>query len=171
MKKVLVVVDMQNDFIDRSLGSKEAQRIVPAVVAEIEKDYDKVIATMDTHEENYLVTNEGKHLPVEHCIKGTDGWKLNPEIQNALQKKDAKILEKPTFGSEELINILVEDNPDVVVFTGLCTDICVVSNALMTKAALYEKDICLKEDATAGVTVEKKNAAIETMRSCQIEII
>ncbi len=171
MKKILVVVDMQNDFIDGSLGTKEAVEIVPAVIAEIGKDYDTVIATMDTHPENYLETNEGKHLPVRHCIKGSDGWQIRAEIQSALEAKNATILEKPTFGSYALVDLLKKENPDQVVFVGLCTDICVVSNALMAKAALYEKDICVVENATAGVTEEKKMASLETMRSCQIEIL
>ena len=171
MKNVLVVVDMQNDFIDQALGTKEAVEIVPAVVSEIRNPkYDAVIATLDTHAENYMETNEGRHLPFTHCVKGTEGWQLNPQVEAALSERGATMIEKPTFGSEELLALMKKEDPDSVTFIGLCTDICVVSNALAVKMALYEKDVYVVEAATAGVTPDKKAAALETMRSCQIEV-
>ena len=171
MKNVLVVVDMQNDFIDQALGTKEAVQIVPAVAAEImNPDYDAVIATLDTHGENYMETNEGRHLPVVHCVRGTEGWQLNPQIRAALEKRGAEYIEKPTFGSEVLVARMKAEQPDTVTFVGLCTDICVVSNALAVKMALYEKDVAVIKAATAGVTPEAKAAALATMRSCQIEV-
>ena len=171
MKNVLVVVDMQNDFIDQALGTKEAVEIVPAVVAQIGNPaYDAVIATLDTHGADYMETNEGRHLPVVHCVRGTKGWELNPQVRAALEARGAEYIEKPTFGSEVLLNRMKEEQPDTVTFVGLCTDICVVSNALAVKMALYEKDVAVIEAATAGVTPEAKAAALATMRSCQIEV-
>ena len=171
MRNVLVVVDMQNDFIDQALGTKEASAIVPAVAAEIANPaYDAVIATLDTHGENYMETNEGRHLPVVHCVRGTEGWQLNPQIREALEKRGAEYIEKPTFGSEVLVARMKAEQPDTVTFVGLCTDICVVSNALAVKMALYEKDVAVIKAATAGVTPEAKAAALATMRSCQIEV-
>ena len=169
--KVLAVIDMQKDFIDGALGTKEAVDIVPAVIDEINKDYDVVLATLDTHDENYLQTREGRYLPVEHCIRNTDGWKLDAKVEEALKKHDACLIEKPTFGSQILVDKISALRPDSVTFVGLCTDICVVSNALMVKNTLYETEVNVIEEATAGVTEEKKQAAIETMRSCQINII
>lgn len=172
MKNVLVVVDMQNDFIDRALGTKKAVQIVPEVINAIQDEsYDTVIATMDTHSEDYLKTREGKYLPVKHCIKDTKGWQLNEEVKQALEKRHARIIEKPTFGSLTLQKLLAQEKPERIVFTGLCTDICVIANACLVKAALYESDICVKEKATAGVTEQKKEAALEIMRSQQIEIL
>jgi nicotinamidase-related amidase len=172
MKNVLVVVDMQKDFIDGSLGTKEAVSIIPAVLQAIaDEKYDTVIATMDTHPQNYLSTREGKYLPVEHCIRGTDGWQMNPEVDQALRKRNAATIEKPTFGSMELMEQLKKEQPETVTLVGLCTDICVIANAMLIKTALYEHDISVIEAATAGVTPEKKEAALEVMRSCQIQII
>lgn len=169
--KVLAVIDMQKDFIDGTLGTMEAVAIVPSVIEEINKDYDVVLATMDTHEENYLETREGRFLPVEHCIRNTDGWKLDEKVEEALQSHNACLIEKPTFGSVALVDKITSLRPDSVTFVGLCTDICVVSNALMVKNALYETEVSVVEKATAGVTELKKQAALETMRSCQINII
>ena len=176
MRNILVVVDMQKDFVDGSLGTKEACGIVPNVVKEISGDYDEVYFTMDTHGENYMETLEGKNLPVVHCVKGTDGWKLDRQIEKAMKKlPHYVIVEKPTFGSEELIRILKEENEKEeigsITLVGLCTDICVVSNALLCKAAFYEKDIAVKSDCCAGVTVHSHEAARETMRMCQIRVI
>lgn len=169
---VLVVVDMQNDFIDASLGTKEAVSIVPAVCEEIRDPmYDVVMATLDTHGIDYMQSLEGKYLPVEHCIKGTSGWQLNPDVKKALEERNAVIIEKPTFGSEALLEKVEALRPDTVTLVGLCTDICVISNAMLIKTALYDHDVFVKEDATAGVTEEKKQAALEVMRSCQIQII
>jgi nicotinamidase-related amidase len=171
MTKVLIVVDMQNDFVDGSLGSKEAVRILPQVVKEIrDESYDCVYATLDTHPKEYLKTMEGKNLPVEHCIKDTAGWQLNPVVQQALEKRHAVIIEKPTFGSEQLVEEMKKLQPQEITLVGLCTDICVISNALMLRAALHETPIHVIGEACAGVTPAKHNAALIVMQSCQIDI-
>ena len=174
--KFLIVVDMQKDFIDGALGTKEAQAIVPAVCARIRECKEAgytLIATLDTHEENYLETREGKYLPVPHCIKNTEGWRIRPEVMDALGK-DALLVEKPTFGSVRLPQIIRdrsgEDGPEAIELLGLCTDICVVSNAMLLKAAFPETDFTVHADCCAGVTPQKHEAALETMRSCQISI-
>ncbi len=174
MKKVLVVVDMQNDFVDGALGTPEAVAIVPNVVKKI-KEFDGVIyATLDTHFENYLESAEGKKLPIAHCIKNTDGWKLNDEIIKALDDKKCTLVQKRTFGSIDLpvmIGEAVAKNDFSIEIVGLCTDICVVSNALILKAVYPETDITVDASCCAGVTPEKHKAALETMRSCQIDVI
>ena len=170
MKKILIVIDMQNDFIDGALGTPEAEGIVEAVKEKI-RAYppEAVIATMDTHGTDYLSTQEGRMLPVEHCIRGTDGWKLRPDIAALLTK--AAIYEKPTFGSVRMAEeIRAMQGVEEIEMIGLCTDICVVTNALMLKAFLPEVRICVDAACCAGVTPEKHRAALETMRSCQIEI-
>ena len=175
MKKILIVVDMQNDFIDGSLGTKEAESIVNHVVEEINKDYSLVIATRDTHPENYLKTNEGKHLPVKHCIKNSEGWQIRSEVFEAIEAKEYLVIDKPTFGSEKLVEILKkineEEEIETITLVGLCTDICVVSNALLVKAAFPEKRIEVKENCCAGVTPQSHDAALTTMKMCQIEVI
>ena len=175
MKKILIVVDMQNDFIDGSLGTKEAESIVNHVVEEINKDYSLVIATRDTHPENYLKTNEGKHLPVKHCIKNSEGWQIRPDVFEAIEAKEYLVIDKPTFGSEKLVEILKkineEEEIETITLVGLCTDICVVSNALLVKAAFPEKRIEVKENCCAGVTPQSHEAALTTMKMCQIEVI
>lgn len=172
MRKILVVVDMQRDFIDGSLGTKEAQSIVEAVKEKIRTyEPENVVATRDTHPENYLKTYEGKHLPVEHCIEGTDGWQLYPGIDELLS--GCVIFDKPTFGSVKLAEYLKKLNaasPIEVEIVGLCTDICVISNALLIKAYLPEVNISLDPKCCAGVTPESHEAALTTMRSCQIQI-
>lgn len=170
MKNVLVVIDMQNDFIDGSLGTKEAFAIVEAVKAKI-RSYpaSDLIATMDTHGDDYMETQEGKNLPVPHCIKGTDGWQIRNDIAELLNK--AKIYEKPTFGCIALAEDLKQfsENEEIELeLVGLCTDICVVSNALLLKATMPEVRISVDASCCAGVTPEKHLAALETMRSCQI---
>ena len=171
MSKVLVVVDMQNDFISGSLGTKEAQNIVGNVVGRIkeckEQGYD-ILVTLDTHGEDYMSTQEGKKLPVEHCIKGTVGWELAPEVAEAV--KGCKQYEKETFGSKELVRDLVQIAPEEIEFIGLCTDICVVSNVLLTKAWLTEIPLVVDSMCCAGVTQESHEAALNTMASCQVEI-
>ncbi len=173
MRKILIVVDMQNDFIDAALGTKEAVSIVEAVKEKIwSYPAENVIATMDTHGENYLKTQEGQNLPVEHCVKDTDGWQIRPEIAELLG--DAKIYEKPTFGSTRLasdLKALSETEEIELEIIGLCTDICVVSNALLLKAYMPEVKISVDAACCAGVTPEKHLAALETMRSCQIHVI
>ena len=171
MKKVLVVVDVQNDFVDGALGTKEAVNIIPSVIDEIQKDYDQIFVTFDTHQENYLETLEGKYLPVKHCINCSEGWKLNAEVQKALENKNYISIEKPTFGSYALVQYLTTYQPDEITLVGLCTDICVISNALLLRAALSNTTINVIEKACAGVTVEKHLAAIEVMKSCQINIL
>ena len=173
MKKILVVVDMQNDFVDGALGSKEAVAIVPAVVKKINEFDGDIFVTYDTHFENYMDTAEGKKLPVPHCIKGTDGWELNGEVMKALDAKEFTPVEKKTFGSVDLpalIREAVGNDEFVVEVIGLCTDICVVSNALIIKANFPEVPIAVDSACCAGVTPEKHEAALETMRSCQIDV-
>ena len=174
-KRYLIAVDLQNDFIDGSLGTPEAQQIVQKAAEKIiaRRDAgDTVIATMDTHESDYMNTREGRFLPVPHCIRGTKGWELNPDIQKALG--DSVIVEKPTFGSVDLVKMIEHSiEPDEKLtfeLIGLCTDICVVSNALLLKAAFPEADFIVDSACCAGVTKEKHLAALETMRSCQIEV-
>ena len=170
MKKLLIVIDMQNDFIDGSLGTPEAVSIVEKVKDKI-RAYppEAVIATMDTHGPDYLSTREGRYLPVEHCIRGTEGWQIRPEIAVLLDR--ALILEKPTFGSVDLAKRLASmEDLEEAELVGLCTDICVVSNALLIKAALPELEISVDAACCAGVTPEKHQAALETMRSCQIRV-
>lgn len=171
-RKILIVIDMQNDFIDGSLGTKEAQDIVPAVEKKIGCYLpEDVFATQDTHPENYLETQEGKNLPVKHCIKGTEGWEIREEIR-ALIRED-HIYQKPAFGSVKLaedLKKMSESEKLEIELVGLCTDICVVSNALMIKAFLPETKISVDPACCAGVTPEKHTAALETMRSCQIHI-
>ena len=176
MKKVLVVVDMQNDFIDGSLGTREAEGIVDRVAEEIKKDYDMIVATRDTHDENYLNTNEGKHLPVVHCIEDSKGWQIADAVAEALiEKEDVTILNKPTFGSAEVVNVLKEydkENPiGSITLIGLCTDICVVTNALLVKTAFPEIPVNVVGDCCAGVTPESHEAALLTMKMCQIEVL
>ena len=167
--KILVVVDMQNDFIDGALGTAEAVAIVPAVKALIEDFDGKVLFTRDTHFENYMQTEEGKHLPVPHCIKGSDGWQIRPEL-DALRTTDA--IDKLTFGSKELIALLAsEQNIESITLCGLCTDICVISNALLIKASYPEIPLYVVESACAGVTPASHKNALDAMRMCQVEII
>ena len=174
MKKILIVVDMQKDFVDGALGTKEAVSIVDNVTRKIENHKGDIIATYDTHPENYMETREGKNLPVPHCIKGTDGWALDRKVQAALDKKGFKAIEKPTFGSTALIEYIKENyNPDEleIELVGLCTDICVVSNALLIKANFPEMMISADASCCAGVTPESHNAALTTMKMCQINVL
>ena len=169
MKPYLIVIDMQNDFIDGALGTPEAQAMLPRAVERIRGFRDgAVIATMDTHEADYLDTAEGQKLPVVHCVRGTEGWQIAPAVKEALGA-DCVIVEKPTFGSVRLPG-LIED-PESIELIGLCTDICVVSNALLLKAHFPEVPIRVDSNCCAGVTPEKHRAALETMASCQIEIL
>ena len=174
-RRFLIVVDMQNDFIDGSLGTKEARAILPAVaerIARARSEGETVIATMDTHGEDYLDTREGRWLPVRHCIRGTEGWRIRPEIAALLE--GCERVEKPAFGSVALIGLVRTlaggDQAPEIELVGLCTDICVVSNALLLKAGFPEADIAVRASCCAGVTPQKHEAALETMRSCQIEI-
>ena len=166
MKKTLIVVDMQNDFIDMALGTKEAASIVPAVKAKIEEYVnrgDEIIFTRDTHSENYLDTPEGRKLPVPHCIKGTKGWK----IADGLYVEGCKIIDKPNFGWPNWKDETLEE----VEMVGLCTDICVVSNALIIKATFPDAKISVDSKCCAGVTPESHHAALTTMKMCQIDVL
>lgn len=172
MRKILLVIDTQNDFIDGALGTPEAAAIVDRVVEEI-RNYPAtdIIATRDTHTEDYLSFQEGRYLPVPHCVKGTPGWELHPKIAAALG--GAEIIDKPTFGSKELAERLAQMAQQEaldITLVGLCTDICVVSNALLIKAFLPETPVRVIAACCAGVTPESHRAALETMKMCQILI-
>lgn len=173
MRDILIVVDMQKDFIDGSLGTKEAEAIVDRVVEEIEKyEAENIIATRDTHPENYLETQEGRRLPVVHCVKDTPGWEIDAKVAEAL--KGAEVIDKPTFGSRKLaeeLSAIAEKEELRVTLIGLCTDICVVSNALLIKAFLPEIPVRVIADCCAGVTLASHEAALTTMKMCQIEVI
>ena len=175
MNKLLVVVDMQNDFIDGALGTNEAQLIVDNVINKIKNFDGKVVATRDTHFSDYLSTQEGVNLPVKHCIENTEGWEIKGEIQKLLEKENAEIFNKVTFGSKELAMYLEELNSqefiDEIELIGLCTDICVISNAMLIKAFLTETKVVVDASCCAGVTVESHKNALEAMKSCQINIV
>lgn len=174
MNNYLIVVDMQNDFIDGSLGTEEAQAIVPAVIEKIKNHDGPIIYTYDTHKEDYLDTQEGKNLPVAHCILGTDGWALNPKIEELRLAGDTLAFSKPTFGSKDLAEHLYNENKvnkiDSIELVGLCTDICVISNALLIKAYLPETPVKVDSSCCAGVSPESHNNALEAMKVCQIEV-
>lgn len=173
MKKFLIVVDMQKDFVDGALGTAEAVAIVPNAARRIRSFDGEIFVTLDTHFENYPDTAEGKKLPVPHCIKGTDGWQLDRTVQDALAGRHYTAVEKNTFGSvalPELLKKAAHGEPFSVELIGLCTDICVVSNALLLKAAFPEAGISVDASCCAGVCPSTHLAALETMRMCQIEI-
>lgn len=178
--KILVVVDMQNDFIDGSLGTKEAQAIVPNVkekIREAIKNNDMIIYTRDTHTVDYLDTKEGKKLPVEHCIYKTDGWRIPDDLLPPFTYEHAVIYDKPTFGYTKLASkirgLIYTDNfkCDEIELVGLCTDICVISNAMLLKSEFYEEiEISVDASCCAGVTPETHEAALKTMEMCQINV-
>ena len=175
--KILVVVDMQNDFIDGALGTKEAVGIVPKVAEKIRGFDGRVLYTRDTHEKDYLETQEGKNLPVEHCIQGPKGWELAPEIEKLRVEEP---IDKPSFGSTALGALLKAQDEDLkkqgkpgiesITLIGLCTDICVISNAMILKAYLPEVPVIVEADCCAGVTPESHKNALEAMKVCQIKI-
>lgn len=170
--KILIVVDMQNDFVTGPLGTPEARAIVPNVKARTEdNEFDRIFYTQDTHNSYYLNTFEGKKLPIIHCVKGTKGWEIIPE----LCVNDWEVIEKPTFGSDELVSEILQiahDKPiEKIELCGLLTDICVISNALMVRAALPETNITVRANCCAGVTPELHEAALKVMESCQIDVI
>ena len=172
--KILIAVDMQNDFISGSLGTKEAQSIVPKVKKRLNKAIDekyKIIFTKDTHYDDYLNTAEGKKLPIKHCIKETYGWEIHPE----LRIDTALIIEKNTFGSLKLLDILKDLNKkepiEEIELLGLCTDICVISNALLIKAAFIDTPIKVNRNLCAGVTPQSHENALSTMEMCQIDVV
>ena len=173
MKQFLVVVDMQKDFVDGALGIAEAQAIVPAVAEKIRAFDGEIIVTYDTHEEDYMTTREGRFLPVPHCIRDTDGWQLNDTVAEALSDRAYTVVEKPTFGAvtlPEVVEQLAGDEDFTVELIGLCTDICVVSNAMILKANFPEVDMTVDAACCAGVTPASHQAALTTMACCQITI-
>jgi nicotinamidase-related amidase len=178
MKKILVVVDMQNDFITGCLGNDECRAVVPKVADVIRTgDYDHVYVTMDTHDENYLSTQEGHKLPVVHCVAGSDGWKINAEVAKALEETYAldaiSTVTKESFGSIELGSLIKEHcagDDAQIDFVGVCTGICVISNVMILKAFMSEAKVCVIEDACACVTPESHKTAIEAMKTAQVDI-
>ena len=174
MKHFLVVVDMQKDFVDGALGTPEAVAIVPAVCEKIRSFEGEILVTYDTHPDTYLATAEGKKLPVVHCVEDTDGWQLDANVAEALAEKKYLALKKPTFGSTDLpffVDSMARGEDFDVTLIGLCTDICVVSNALLLKAHFPEMPISVVADCCAGVTPETHAAALTTMKMCQIDVI
>lgn len=169
--KLLIVIDMQNDFINAALGTKEAAAIVPNVAAKILRYRaagNLVVFTRDTHHSNYLETQEGKNLPVVHCIEGTEGWQISEKLETG----DSKIFNKPTFGSMELADYAVGlENLEEIELAGLCTGICVISNALILKAKLPEVKITVDSSCCACVTPESHKNALNAMKLCQINVI
>lgn len=170
--RALIVVDMQNDFIDGALGTKEAELIVNNVkdkIEEYKKRNEVVIFTRDTHEDNYLETQEGRNLPVKHCVLNTKGW----EISEKLNTENCKVINKPTFGSLELVDYLKNNYKefDEIELAGLCTDICVISNAMILKAAFLKSVIKVDSACCAGVTPNSHNNALEAMKMCQVKVI
>ena len=171
MKNILIVVDMQNDFIDGALGTAEAVAIVDAVKNKIRAFEGEVIFTRDTHPEEYLETQEGKNLPVVHCVAGSEGWQIRAGLTEI---RSCTVIDKPTFGSAELGAVLVRKNTEdaigEITLIGLCTDICVISNALLIKAFLPEVPVCVDAACCAGVTPESHRNALAAMKMCQIRI-
>ena len=173
MKRFLIVVDMQKDFVDGALGSPAAVAIVPRVVDKIVGFVGEVIATYHTHTQQYMDTNEGSHLPGPHCIKGADGWQLDAKVADALTNRTYHKIEKPTFGSTALPDLIrkIAQNEDFTIeLVGLCTDICVVSNALLLKANFPEHEIFVDAACCAGVSDVTHRAALATMKCCQIQV-
>lgn len=173
--RLLVVVDMQYDFIAGSLGTDEAINIVQKVVQKIKNHSGFILVTKDTHDSNYLNTQEGCNLPVPHCIKGTKGWEIDDNIEEALRDHSKYVIEKPSFGSLQLLDIIDEIlskgySINEIELVGLCTDICVISNALILKARLPEVSLVVDASCCAGVTPESHKNALETMKMCQIKI-
>jgi len=171
VKELLVVVDMQNDFINGALGTAEALKIVPKVCEKIRSFDGNVVCTRDTHGENYAKTQEGRNLPVTHCVKDTDGWQIQDEVYTEACKKGAIIIDKPSFGSVELAETAKLGGYGKITLVGLCTDICVISNAMILKAFLPETEIAVEKELCAGVTPKSHETALEAMKMCQIKIV
>jgi len=172
MQNILLVIDMQTDFVDGVLGTKEACAIVPAVREKILSHTGKVYFTRDTHEPDYMDTREGKRLPIPHCIRGTEGWQIIPALRDL---PCDGVIDKPSFGSVELMELLAAENArdpiGQITLIGVCTDICVISNAMLVKAALPETDIVVDAACCAGVTPESHTTALAAMKTCQIDIV
>lgn len=171
MDKLLIIIDMQNDFIDGALANPAAQEIVPGIAAFAKIWQGKVGITLDTHQENYLETQEGKKLPVPHCIINTPGHELNSQIAEVINNKISYTIMKPTFGFNDWKQYELDKHFDEIVLVGTCTDICVVSNALAIKTACPEMEVTVIAGLCAGLSAEKHEAALEVMRSCQIKVI
>ncbi len=171
MQDILIAVDLQNDFIDGALGTPEAVAIVPRVREKVAGFAGKVLFTRDTHQDNYLDTQEGRRLPVPHCIEGTDGWQICDAVKPLIQ---GKVFDKPSFGSVELGQMLRQENEEneirSITLVGLCTDICVIANAMLIKAFLPEVKIVVDASCCAGVTPQSHKNALEAMKMCQIEV-
>lgn len=174
MNKLLIIIDMQNDFVTGSLANPAAQAIVKPICDLIENWDSDILYTLDSHTVDYLKTTEGKYLPVEHCIVGTKGHNLVDEIADALSNKDLSLrigpVYKPTFGYKDWDKCILDNDYDEIVMVGTCTDICVISNALALKAVYPDIHITVLKDLCAGLTPEKHEAALEVLRSCQIEV-
>lgn len=175
MNRILVVVDMQNDFVTGALGTKEALAIVPHVVRKVKEFDGRVIFTRDTHQSDYLETQEGKKLPVLHCLANSEGWQLIPELEEYRTANSSMVFDKPTFGSRQLgeaLSIFNEKKKiDQIILVGLCTDICVISNAMLIKAFLPETPVKVDSHCCAGVSPESHDRALEAMKVCQIEVL
>ena len=173
MEKLLIIIDMQNDFIDGALANPAAQAIVPGIVDFVKTWQGDIGVTLDTHQEDYLDTQEGKNLPVPHCIVDTYGHMLNAQIAEAITYTDkaSYVIMKPTFGFNDWEHYEIDKNFNEVVLVGTCTDICVISNALALKAAYPELKVTVIENLCAGLSPEKHTAAIEVMKSCQVNVI
>lgn len=172
MKKLLIVVDYQNDFVDGSLGFDGAEKLydkIKSKIAEYENEGEDIVYTLDTHNENYLETAEGKSLPVKHCIKGTKGWELYGDLKEIL--KDKKSFEKETFGSSELLNYLIGKDYEEVELCGLVSNICVISNAVITKAALPQAQIVVDKSCTASFSDELNEKCLAVMEGFQVKVI
>ena len=171
MRDILIVVDMQNDFIDGALGTPEAVAIVPNVKKKIQEFEGVVLFTRDTHESNYLQTQEGRNLPVPHCIRGTDGWQIRKELD---ELRTTEPIDKVTFGSSQLGPVLSQMNSEEpvgsITFIGLCTDICVISNVMIAKAFLPEVPIIVDAACCAGVSRQSHENALKAMEVCQVQI-
>jgi nicotinamidase-related amidase len=171
LKNLLAVIDMQNDFIDGSLGTDEAKEIVKRVCDKINDFEGDIVFTRDTHFENYLETQEGRKLPVKHCIKGSHGWQIKENVYAAAKGREKAVIDKPTFGSVELAQLAKNENYDKITLIGLCTDICVISNAMLLKAYMPEKSIEVIASLCAGVTPQSHENALNAMKMCQIEVL
>ena len=172
--KYLAVIDMQNDFVSGSLGNPDAEKIIPGIVEKVNSFDGKVIFTRDTHQSDYLSTQEGRNLPVLHCIENTEGWQLVPELEELRLSKELPVFDKPAFGNVELAEFLStaegDDKPEEIELCGVCTDICVITNALLLKAFLPETPIFLDASCCAGTTKENHENALKAMKICQIKV-
>ncbi|MGD9887445.1 MAG: cysteine hydrolase family protein [Bacilli bacterium] len=170
---LLIVVDMQNDFINGALGTKQARKMTYYAIEQIYRYKGEIIYTMDTHDEHYLESNEGKHLPIVHCLKNTEGWELIPMLKAYQEEKHSLVIEKSTFGSPALVETLKTHYPDVssILIIGLCTDLCVMVNALLLKSFFPDVKITVDALRTAGTTPKSHLQALALMKKCQIDII